>query len=64
MKYFTSDDMRFFHIITAQCRYFLSGCGGSLDVRVFVGFFLLFFSLKTSSEGYIIYKIVNCVSVI
>ena len=39
------------------------GVGGSLDVRVFCGFFLLFFSLKTSSEGYIIYRIVNCVSV-
>ena len=22
MKYFTSDDISFFHIITAQCRYF------------------------------------------
>ena len=40
--------------------------GGGRFVRCegFCGFFLLFFSLKTSSEGYIIYRIVNCVSVI
>ena len=42
----------------------MGGGGGSLDVRVFVGFFFSFFSLKTASEGYIIYRIVNCVSVI
>ena len=41
------------------------GGGGSLDMRVFCGVFSsLFFSLKISSEGYIIYRIVNCVSVI
>ena len=32
-------------------------------MRVFA-VFSSFFSLKTSSEGYIIYRIVNCVSVI
>ena len=42
----------------------VGGCG-SLDMKVFCGVFSsLFFSLKTSSEGYIIYRIVNCVSVI
>ena len=42
------------------------GMGGWLFVRCegFCGFLILFFSLKTSSEGYIIYRIVNCVSVI
>ena len=36
---------------------------GSLNM-IFFMFFLLFFFLKTSPEGYIIYRIVNCVSVI
>ena len=43
------------------------GDGGSLNMSFFVCvFFLLLFlfSLKTSPEGYIIYRIVNCVSVI
>ena len=42
------------------------GGGGSLNMSFFVFFRLLFlfFIENTSPEGYIIYRIVNCVSVI
>ena len=41
------------------------GGASSLNLRFFVFFFSSsFFSLKTSPESYIIYRIVNCVSVI
>ena len=42
------------------------GVGGGGVSEFFVFFFLVLFllSLKTSPEGYIIYRIVNCVSVI
>ena len=46
----------------------MQGGGGGGGVVRYEGFcrvfFFSFFSLKTSSEGYIIYRIVNCVSVI
>ena len=50
--------------------YYAPGRGGGggrfVKYEVFCVFFLLLFlfSLKTSPEGYIIYRIVNCVSVI
>ena len=40
------------------------GGGGSLNLKVFMGFFSSLFILKQSPEGYIIYRIINCVSVI
>ena len=41
------------------------GVGGVVKYEFFLCFFFfIFISLKTSPEGYIIYRIVNCVSVI
>ena len=57
-------------VISMSMDYYAPGGGGegvasSLNLSFLVCVFLLrFFSLKTSPESYIIYRIVNCVSVI
>ena len=53
-------------VISMSIDYFNTGGGGgggtgSLDISFF---FVVCFSLKISLEGHIIYRIVNCVSVI
>ena len=57
-------------VISMSLDYYAPGGAGSGEFVKFEGFFLFvffllrFFSLKTSPESYIIYRIVNCVSVI